>query len=77
MGVVIGVDPHKVTNVVAYRTTSKENWSGRRPSWQTAKDCGPYSVGQSASRNVVGLWRAQEEASGAPWHRSSWPRVSE
>jgi hypothetical protein len=68
--VLIGVDPHKATNVVTKRSTSKERWSGRRPSQQTAKDCGPWSGGQNASRSGAGPWRAQE-ASDARWYRST------
>jgi hypothetical protein len=77
MEVVIGVDPHSRRQTSFRRSTSKENWSGRRLSQQIAKDCGLCSGGQSVSQSAVGLWRAQEEASDDLWHRSSWPQASE
>jgi hypothetical protein len=70
MEIVIGVDSHKTTNVVAAideqgelggQQTFPANRKGLR-TLQRSK--------QSASRNAVGLWRAQV-AWGAHWHRSS------
>lgn len=75
MEIVIGVDPHKATNVVAAideqgELVGQETFPANRKGLRTLQ-----SVGQSASRNAVGLWRAQV-ASDARWHRSSWLQVS-
>jgi hypothetical protein len=76
MEIVIGVDPHKATNVVAAideqgELVGQETFPANRKGLRTLE-----RSKQSASRNAVGLWRAQV-ASGARWHRSSWLQVSE
>lgn len=65
MEVLIGVDPHKAANVVAAIDEQGELVGQRRPSRLLAKDCGPWSGGQSASRSGAGRLRAQV-ASGDP-----------
>jgi hypothetical protein len=67
--VLIGVDPHKAANVVAAIDEQGE-LAGSRSSPLPAKDCGPCSGGQSASRSGAVRLRAQA-AWGAPWRRSS------
>lgn len=71
MEIVIGVDPHKATNVVAAideqgEVVGQESFPANRKGLRTLQ-----SVGQSASRSVVGLWRAQA-ASDDLWPRNSW-----
>ena len=70
MEIVIGVDPHKATNVVAAideqgELVGQETFPANRKGQRTLQ-----RSKQSASRNAVGLWRTQA-ASGARWHRSS------
>jgi hypothetical protein len=76
MEIVIGVDPHKATNVVAAineqgELVGQETFPANRKGLRTLE-----RSKQSASRNAVGLWRAQV-ASGDPWPRSSWLQASE
>ena len=75
--VVIGVDPHKATNVVAAideqgELVGQETFPANRKGLLRALQ----RSNQSASRSVVGLWRAQA-ASVDLWPRSSWLQVSE
>jgi hypothetical protein len=70
MEVVIGVDPHKATNVVVAideqgELVGQETFPANRKGLRTLQ-----RSKQSVSRNVVGLWRAQV-ASDARWPRSS------
>ena len=74
MEVLIGVDPHKATNVVA-AVDEQGGLVGQRTSRQTARECGLWSAGRTAFRSAVGPWRALA-ASVAHWHRSSWPEAS-
>jgi hypothetical protein len=69
MEVLIGVDPHKATNVVAAIDEQGELVGQQTFPATRKKDCGPCSGGQSASRSGAGRWRAQA-ASGDPWRRS-------
>ena len=77
MEIVIGVDPHKATNVVAAideqgELVGQRTFPANRKGLRTLE-----RSKQRACRSAVGPWRAQEVASGARWHRSSWLRVSE
>lgn len=75
MEIVIGVDPHKATNVVA-----AIDEQGELVGQQTfaANRKGLRALQRWAKRfpERAGRWRAQV-ASGALWHRSSWPQASE
>jgi transposase len=72
--VLIGVDPHKATNVIAAINEQGEVIGQRRPSRLPGKDCGLWSAGQSASRSAAGQWRGQVASdvrwsTEAPGHR--------
>jgi hypothetical protein len=76
MEIVIGVDPHKATNVVAAineqgELVGQETFPANRKGLRTLE-----RWAKRFPENAVGLWRTQV-ASGDPWPRSSWLQASE
>ena len=75
MEIVIGVDPHKATNVVAAideqgELVGQQSFAANRK--------GLRALQRWAKRFPERRWAVEGAGGiGRPWHRSSWPRASE